>query len=131
MESIFIKGTKRTPEIFFKINGFLSINGVSIPEDANEFYRTTMEWLDKYEKLDPENINLKINFVYINTTSTFIILKVLRKIMSVCKSKETLKITWTYEAEDQDMYDQGKVLEKLVGFPFKFEIKDLPAADAL
>jgi hypothetical protein len=129
MESIFIKGTKRTPEIFFKINGFLTINGVSIPEDANEFYRSTMEWLDKYEKLDPENINLKINFVYINTTSTFIILKILRKIMSVCKSKETLKITWTYESDDQDMYDQGKVLEKLVGFSFKFEVKDLPAAE--
>jgi len=125
MESIFIKGTKRTPEIFFKINGFLTINGVSIPEDASEFYRSTMEWLDKYEKLDPENINLKINFVYINTTSTYIILKVLRKIMAVCKSKETLKITWTYEADDQDMLDQGKVLERLVGFPFKFEVKDL------
>ena len=125
MESIFIKGTKRTPEILFKINGFLSINGVSIPEDASEFYRSTIEWLDKYEKLDPENINLKINFVYMNTTSTYIVLKVLRKILAVCKSHENLKITWTYEQDDQDMYDQGKVLEKLIGFPFKFEVKDL------
>jgi hypothetical protein len=125
MESIFIKGTKRTPEILFKINGFLSINGVSIPEDASEFYRSTIEWLDKYEKLDPENINLKINFVYINTTSTYIVLKVLRKILAVCRNQENLKITWTYEQDDQDMYDQGKVLEKLIGFPFKFEVKDL------
>lgn len=123
MESIFIKGTKRTPEIQFKINGFLSINGVSIPEDANEFYRSTMEWLDKYEKLDPENINFKINFVYMNTTSTSIMLKILRKVSEVAKNKETLKIIWTYEQDDQDMYEQGKVLEKLVGHPFRFEAK--------
>lgn len=123
MESIFIKGTKRTPEIMFKINGFLSINGVSIPEDANEFYRSTMEWLDKYEKLDPENINFKINFVYMNTTSTSIMLKILRKVSEVAKNKETLKIIWTYEQDDHDMYEQGKVLEKLVGHPFRFEAK--------
>ncbi len=123
MESIFIQGTRRTPEISFKINGFLSINGVSIPEDANEFYRSTMEWLDKFEKLEPENVNFKINFVYINTTSTSIILKILRKVFEVAKDKENLKIIWTYEEDDDDMYEQGKVLERLVGHPFRFEAK--------
>jgi hypothetical protein len=43
MESIFIKGTKRTPEIVFKINGFLSINGVSIPELPINF--TNQPWI--------------------------------------------------------------------------------------
>ena len=124
MESIFIKGTKRTPEINFKLNGFLSINGISIPEDATEFYRATMEWLDKYQKLDPENINLRINFVYINTTSTSMILRILKKIFSVCEIKENLKIVWTYEKQDSDMFDQGKVLEKLVGHTFIFEEVD-------
>ena len=124
MESIFIKGTKRTPEINFKLNGFLSINGISIPEDASEFYRTTMEWLDKYQKLDPENVHLRINFVYINTTSTSMILRILKKIFSVCENKENLKIVWTYEKEDSDMFDQGKVLEKLVGHNFIFEETD-------
>jgi hypothetical protein len=124
MESIFIKGTKRTPEISFKLNGFLSINGISIPEDAAEFYRSTMEWLDKYEKLDPENVHLKINFVYINTTSTSMILRILKKIFSVCSEKSNLKIVWTYPREDSDMYEQGKVLEKLVGHPFIFEAED-------
>lgn len=123
MESIFIQGTRRTPEISFKINGFLSINGVSIPEDANEFYRSTMEWLDKFEKLEPKNVNFKINFVYINTTSTSIILKILRKVFEVAKDKENLKIIWTYEQDDDDMYEQGKVLERLVGHPFRFEAK--------
>lgn len=124
MESIFIKGTKRTPEINFKLNGFLSINGISIPEDAAEFYRSTMEWLDKYEKLDPENVNLKINFVYINTTSTSMILRILKKVFSVCSEKNNLKIIWTYPHQDSDMYEQGKVLEKLVGHPFIFEESD-------
>ncbi len=123
MESIYIKGTRRTPEISFKINGFLAINGVSIPEDANEFYKSTMEWLDKFEKLEPENVNFKINFVYINTTSTSIILKILRKVFEVAKDKENLKIIWTYEQDDDDMYEQGKVLERLVGHPFRFEAK--------
>jgi hypothetical protein len=121
MESIFIKGTKRTPEINFKLNGFLSINGISIPEDATEFYRSTMEWLDKYEKLDPQNVNLRINFVYINTTSTSMILRILKKVFSVCTDKNNLKIVWTYQREDSDMYEQGKVLEKLVGHHFIFE----------
>ncbi|MDZ4665925.1 MAG: SiaC family regulatory phosphoprotein [Bacteroidota bacterium] len=124
MESIFIKGTKRTPEISLKLNGFMSINGISIPEDATEFYRATMEWLDKYEKIGPENINLRINFVYINTTSTSMMLRILKKIFSVCSIKENLKIIWTYEQDDSDMYEQGKVLEKLVGHSFEFEQVD-------
>jgi hypothetical protein len=121
MESIFIKGTKRTPEINFKLNGFLSINGISIPEDAVEFYRSTMEWLDKYSKLDPENVNLRINFVYINTTSTSMILRILKKVFEVCGDKTNLKIVWTYQKGDTDMFEQGKVLEKLVGHSFIFE----------
>jgi hypothetical protein len=121
MESIFIKGTKRTPEINFKLNGFLSINGISIPEDAVEFYRSTMEWLDKYSKLDPENVHLRINFVYINTTSTSMILRILKKVFEVCGEKSNLKIVWTYQKGDTDMFEQGKVLEKLVGHSFLFE----------
>lgn len=124
MESIFIKGTKRIPEISLKLNGFMSINGISIPEDATEFYRTTMEWLDKYEKLDPENINLRINFVYINTTSTSMMLRILKKVFAVCSNKDNLKIVWTYETDDSDMFEQGKVLEKLVGHSFDFEQVD-------
>ena len=124
MESIFIKVTKRTPEISLKLNGFMSINGISIPEDATEFYRTTMEWLDKYEKLDPENINLRINFVYINTTSTSMMLRILKKVFAVCSNKDNLKIVWTYETDDSDMFEQGKVLEKLVGHSFDFEQVD-------
>ena len=102
----------------------MSINGISIPEDATEFYRATMEWLDKYEKIGPENINLRINFVYINTTSTSMMLRILKKIFSVCSIKENLKIIWTYEQDDSDMYEQGKVLEKLVGHSFEFEQVD-------
>src|SRR5688572_3317316 len=99
MEGIYIKGTKRTPEINFKLNGFLTINGISIPEDATEFYRSTMEWLDKYEKLDPENVHMKINFVYINTTSTSMILRIIKKVFAVCSDKKNLKIVWTYQKE--------------------------------
>lgn len=125
MESIFIKGTKRTPEIVFKINGFLAINGVSIPEDANAFYKSTMEWLENYKKLDPENINFKLNFVYMNTTSTSIILKILKKVFTICDQTKNIKIIWTYEKGDDDMYQQGKILEKLVGHEFIFEEKTL------
>lgn len=124
MEVLYIKGTKRTPEISFKLNGFLAINGISIPEDAVEFYRSTMEWLDKYSKLDPENVNLKIDFVYINTTSTSMILRILKKVNEVCTNKDQLKITWTYDKDDNDMYEQGKMLEKLVGHSFIFEMKE-------
>jgi len=125
MESIFIKGTKRTPEIVFKINGFLAINGVSIPEDANAFYKSTIDWLENYKKLDPENIHFKLNFVYMNTTSTSIILKILKKIFTICDVTKNIKIIWTYEKGDDDMYQQGKILEKLVGHEFTFEEKTL------
>jgi hypothetical protein len=130
MQNIFIKGTKRTPEISLKLNGFLSINGISIPEDATEFYRATMEWLDKYEKLDPENVNFKINFVYINTTSTSMMLRILKKVFSLCTNKDNLKIVWTYGTDDSDMLEQGKILEKLVGHSFEFEkVDDLEEED--
>lgn len=38
--------------------------------------------------------------------------------------KDNLKIVWTYETDDSDMFEQGKVLEKLVGHSFEFEQVD-------
>ena len=48
MINLYIEQTHKTPEIDFNLSsGKLSISGVSVPENAHEFYFPVIEWLQK------------------------------------------------------------------------------------
>ncbi len=49
MENINIEKTSKTPEVVFNADTHcLEIKGISIPEDAENFYRPLMEWIEEY-----------------------------------------------------------------------------------
>ena len=121
MENLNIVATKRTPEIKFNTCGNLSINGVSIPENVNVFYQPALEWLDQFKETHPENLNITIQFEYMNTSSTSYILKLLKRMVHIPKEKKSVNIKWKYEADDDDMYEQGNILQCLIDHKFEFE----------
>ena len=51
MEPIIVEGTPKTPAVKFDAEaGILEIKGRSIPENAIEFYRPLVDWLEAYAK---------------------------------------------------------------------------------
>ena len=117
MANLYIEKTKKTPEITFLKNGDLHIMGSCIPEDANAFFHPLMLWMDDCSKKPSDTINLTIDLEYINTSSTTLIIKFMRKAIEIDIEKSSIKIIWKYDPEDEDAYEQGEMLQKILKHP--------------
>ncbi|HKL37702.1 MAG TPA: DUF1987 domain-containing protein [Bacteroidales bacterium] len=126
MESISIEGTTKTPSV--KLNpesGVIEIKGRSIPENSIEFYRPIIEWLDEYAKNPNKNTTVNVQLEYFNTSSSKCILDIFKKLESLKKARNEVKINWYYEEDDEDMLESGEDYESIIRVPFKMiEIVD-------
>ena len=110
-----IKKTDKTPEVLFNTeNGELNIDGRSFPEDPKNFYRPILEELDNYKS---DDLNINLNFEYLNTSSTKIILEMIKSVGSL----KNLSITWVSEEDDAEMTEMGEYFSELSNIPFNYE----------
>ncbi|MBN8693408.1 MAG: DUF1987 domain-containing protein [Bacteroidetes bacterium] len=117
MANLYIEKTKKTPEITFLKNGDLNFIGCCIPEDANAFFHPLMLWLEDFTNNPSDSVNLLIDLEYINTSSTTHILKFLKRTIEIGIEKSMIKIVWKYDPEDEDAYEQGEMLQKILKHP--------------
>lgn len=116
MNSLYIKGTTKTPDIEFLTTGDLKIEGRSIPENCTEFYRPVTNWLEELKNNSPENITLIVKLEYINTSSSKIILTIFKLLHDIA-GKSKVEIKWFYDTEDEDMEDEGKNYQMCTPLP--------------
>ena len=107
MDNITIDATKNVPLVKFDPNGFLKIEGRSIPENASLFYAPLIRFADE---LNAPVVYFDISLEYMNTASTKQILMLLNtldqneKIGSVC-------LNWFYEEGDDDSIETAEAYE--------------------
>ncbi|HEX2934013.1 MAG TPA: DUF1987 domain-containing protein [Bacteroidales bacterium] len=120
MESLFIEGTSKTPNVKFDANeGLMEIKGRSIPENSIEFYKPMVDWLDKYAKTPKSQTRVNIQLEYFNTSSSKCILDVFKKLEAIHKANNQVQINWYYEEDDEDMLEAGEDYESIIRVPFK------------
>ncbi len=119
MSPLVIESGAETPEIILdkKTNTFL-FKGKSLPENPVFFYKPVLNWLDEYQN-DP-NPETRVNFmmVYFNTSSSKIILDILKKLEMIQKSGHEVSIEWRFREDDEDMLEAGEIYAERVGIPF-------------
>ncbi len=116
-----IKATNKTPYIKFDPNmGVLELRGRSIPENAVDFYKPLVEWLDKYAQDPKDKTEVNVQLEYFNTSSSKCILDVFKKLEDINKKpgKEVV-INWYYEEDDEDMLEAGEDYQSILKIPFK------------
>ncbi|MDP3555721.1 MAG: DUF1987 domain-containing protein [Bacteroidota bacterium] len=123
MKKLLISKTKRTPEIIFTTSGDLSIIGSSLPEDAKNFYEPILFWLEEFKQTFPKKISLTIDLEYISTSSTLIILDILKTVNNPINCE--VNIVWVYEEEDIDMKEHGEILQSSIKRNFEFVKKQI------
>jgi SiaC family regulatory phosphoprotein len=121
MRDLIIEPTRKTPEIVFKSNGELYLNGISLPQNVIDFFMPVFSWLEELKTQSPQNIRFVIDLVYLDTSSTKAILSMLKLLKKIVPGEEDLEIVWKYEHGDMDMLDQGEVLQRTTKIPFRFE----------
>ncbi len=116
-----IKSSNKTPYIKFDPNtGVLEMKGRSIPENAVEFYKPLVEWLDKYAQDPKENTVVNVQLEYFNTSSSKCILDVFKKLEDINKQEgKDVVINWYYEEDDEDMLEAGEDYQSILKIPFK------------
>ena len=126
MEPIIVEGTPKTPGVKFDAeSGILEIKGRSIPENAIEFYKPLVDWLEAYAKNPLKRTQVNIQLEYFNTSSSKCILDVFKKLEAIHKAKNEVTINWYYEEDDEDMLEAGEDYESIIRVPFKMvEIVD-------
>ncbi|MFO7657805.1 MAG: DUF1987 domain-containing protein [Bacteroidales bacterium] len=110
MESLTITGTNSTPQVSFNINGRLSFEGRSLPENAEQFYKPLQQWL---MNLSAETVKFDINLEYFNSASSKKILDMLKTLDANSKVKNP-QVNWHYEEDDDDTLEAGQIFEEFM-----------------
>lgn len=124
MKNLVIASTKKTPEIIFKTNGDLMISGNSLPTNIDIFYQPIICWIEELIATSPKKISIAFDLEHVNTSSTRMILQILRTLNGFKKGKGNLSIIWSYDNEDKDMLEQGETLQQIINRPFQFIEKE-------
>jgi hypothetical protein len=119
MKALLIQATADTPKVHLdKSNNFFEISGLSLPEDAIEFYKPVMNWLEEYstEPIAETIFNLKLE--YFNTASSKQIIQLLL-FLEKLNVKSKVKIRWHYKDIDEDMHDLGEEYAEIIKVKFE------------
>ena len=122
MEKLEIQATDMTPYVKLdKESGEFVLAEKSLPENAIEFYRPVLEWLDEYSKNPNKDTIFQFKLEYYNTSTAkqFARIFLLLEKMHL-EGKSNVEIHWYYSKDDMDMEHSGKRYEKLLKLPFKF-----------
>lgn len=111
-----IAGTEDTPSVVLdKENNLLEMSGRSLPEDAAEFYRPVLEWLDDYAASPNAETKFHMKLEYFNTASSKLLLDILTKLEDI----DNAKVLWYYHDDDEDMEEAGEEFEELIDVEFE------------
>lgn len=119
MIPLVIESSEETPEIILdKKSNTFSFKGKSLPENPIAFYNPVLEWLDKYS-IDP-NPETYVDFMmmYFNTSSSKIILNIMKRLEIIRKSGHKVEINWVFKEDDEEMLEAGEIYSERINLPF-------------
>ncbi len=120
MEKLFIPGTAKTPTLIFDGDkGIIEIFGRSYPEHAIEVYKEANDWLNEYAKSPKPETLVKVSLEYFNTSSSKVVLDIMRKVEALHLAGKKVNVEWYYENDDDDMKDQGEIYQSIMKVPIK------------
>ena len=119
MKTLLIQATADTPKVHLdKDKNYFEISGLSLPEDAVEFYKPIMSWLEEYSKTPNAETNFNLKLEYFNTASSKQIIQLLLFLEKLATSS-TVKIFWHYKDIDEDMHDLGEEYADIIKVNFE------------
>ena len=121
MKPLIVLPQEDTPSVVLdKTMGIFEISGVSLPENAHEFYNKITVWLTDYSKNSNSETKVIFRLQYFNSSSAKQLIKILNILTELQESgKSKIKIVWYYHINDEDMLAFGKNYQQLSGLDFE------------
>lgn len=128
MEPLFIPATKGTPEISVDAqSAAFSVKGMSIPENAAEFYAPVMQALERMLMTAPARIAVHIDLSYFNSSSLKALYMILQRLKEARIMGSALIIEWVVEEEDEFMLEASQYFCDLLGIDM--QVKHVPVRE--
>ncbi|MBW6483294.1 MAG: DUF1987 domain-containing protein [Vicingaceae bacterium] len=120
MKKLFIEETNKTPEIDFNLEkGILSISGVSVPENAHDFYFPIIIWLkENIAGVTNSTIEFSCKILYLNTSSLQFLSDIFFAIETISSPSKEVLVNWYYDKYDTDMKETGIDFKDIVSLNF-------------
>jgi hypothetical protein len=119
MDDFVVKKTFNTPEVELKPSeGFMLLEGRSIPEDPDEFYDIILQKLNDYFRNPQKLTRIDVKLEYINSGSSKYILELLRIIKNYYEKGHDCIINWYYEEDDESILELGQHYRNTLKIPF-------------
>lgn len=121
MNALIIPPSAETPAIDFNPQtGKFKLSGKSYPENVNEFYTPLLEFIEIYKSKPQKNTVLDFTWLYYNTATS----KIIIKLLVLFKSIDTdLHIKWNCKKDNELMKEKGEEFREVLDV--NIEIVDL------
>jgi len=113
--NLVIPPTESTPKVDCNsASGKFSLEGKSYAENAHAFYDPIVAWLNEvYLPAPAPHTHFDIRLEYYNTSSTFALLGVLRKMEELLEKGSVVTVNWHYHELDTDVEETGMDIRNL------------------
>lgn len=112
MEKLIIEPTNETPQVNFNGDfGFFSISGKSYPENATSFYKPLFDYIELYKSTPHEKTTIEFKWLYYNTSTSKMIVKIIMLLKNVSKEFE---INWICKKEFDVIIQKGNELKEIL-----------------
>ena len=121
-EKLLIKATRETPSVELdNKTGIFKIKGRSLPENAFEFYKPVIKWINLYGESPHPSTHLTLTIEYLNSGSLKQIFRLFYLLEDLIELGGNAKITWQYIKGDQLMLEKGNELKQFLEIPIELE----------
>jgi SiaC family regulatory phosphoprotein len=121
MKIITISETKKTPGIVIDYGrSTITISGVSIPENAYEFYQPILEEFLNYKAVKSE-VLLDVYLEYFNSGSSRFILALFLEAAKYDGKYRKASVNWIIEKGDEELRQSGEVFEQISKLKFTYK----------
>jgi len=125
MESLRIEQTDDSPRVILdREENQFEISGKSLPEDAVEFYKPVLDWLNAYRKQPLPLTEFNLKLAYFNTSSSKLILDILLIFEEIILEGHDVVVRWHSLRSDEDMQEAGKEFDEMIEVPFDHMVYD-------
>jgi hypothetical protein len=120
IDQIYIESTRKTPAISLDSKGIIKIEGRSIPEDAELFFKDVVTWVNSYIALKRESTRVDLSFEYLNSGTSKVILQMLKALKDIGNTGHVLTVNWYYEEGDDDILERGEYYASILNVKINF-----------
>jgi hypothetical protein len=120
IDQIHIEGTRKTPSVSLDSKGIIKIEGRSIPEDAELFFKDVVLWMSEYVNSKSTSTRVDLAFEYLNSGTSKVILQMLKSLKDLSPSGHKLIINWYYEEGDDDIMERGEYYASILDVKINF-----------